>query len=269
MSLKRIINSGMGSATDSCPQRRSITAALALLLALVPGSLRAVEGDFAAPVMQRYLETENRYRREPQVLEAAWQYAQACFDLAEFSTNSTERAAIAQQGIAASRQAASKDPGCGPARYYLGMNLGQLARTRGLGALKLVNEMEREFKKAAELDPKFDHAGADRSLGVLYRDAPAIASVGSRTKARRHLERAVKLAPDFPENRLALIEACLGWHDRVVAQREFKALQEMLPAARAKFQGPEWRASWADWNQRIAEIQTGLKLPPKLQSPRH
>jgi hypothetical protein len=36
-----------------------------------------------------------------------------------------------------------------PAHYYLGMNLGQLARTELRRRAQLVKEMEREFKTAA------------------------------------------------------------------------------------------------------------------------
>ena len=43
--------------------------------------------------------------------------------------------------------------------YYLAMNLGQLARTEMIGALKIVKEMENEFEIAADIDPRFDHAG--------------------------------------------------------------------------------------------------------------
>ena len=62
------------------------------------------------------------------------------------------------------------------------MNLGQLARTRGLSALKLVDQMEREFTRARDLDEHLDWAGPDRNLGLLYGDAPVIGSIGSRTR---------------------------------------------------------------------------------------
>ena len=80
---------------------------------------------------------------------AAWEFARACFDFADYATNDTEHAAIAIQGIAASRQAIAREPNSAPGHYYLGENLGQLARTETIGALKLVKEMEREFKTAA------------------------------------------------------------------------------------------------------------------------
>ena len=96
----------------------------------------------------------------------------------------SERADIAQQGIAAAWQALARESNSAPAHYYLGMNLAQLAQTKMLGALKIVDRMEREFTTTRELDEHFDYAGADRNLGLLYRDAPSIGSIGNRSKAR-------------------------------------------------------------------------------------
>ena len=79
----------------------------------------------------------------------------------------------------------------------------------------MVKEMEREFKTADDLDEHFDYAGPARCLGLLYCDAPGWpVSIGSRHKAREWLERAVKLAPDYPENHLNLVESRLQWKDR-------------------------------------------------------
>jgi tetratricopeptide (TPR) repeat protein len=240
-----------------------------LFILLFAAAAQAVQGDFAAPALKNFEQAQARYRQEPQNAEAAWQFARASFDLAEFATNKTERADLAQQGIAASRQALAGDPNSAPAHYYLGMNLGQLARTRGLSALKLVDEMEREFSRSRELDEHLDYGGSDRNLGTLYRDAPSIGSIGDRSKARQHLQRAVTLAPEYPENHLALLEACLKWGDRNCAQRELKALEELWPAARAKFTGPAWGASWADWEPRLQQARSKLEGPSKaLESPR-
>src|SRR5689334_21307932 len=149
-----------------------------------------------------FQDTQARYRKEPRSGEAAWQFARACFDLAELATNTAQRAEYAEQGIAACGPALEREPKLAPAQYYLGMNLGQLARTKGLSALKLVKRMERAFSAARELDEKFDYAGPDRNLGLLYRDAPSVLSVGSRAQAKQHLERAAELTPVYPENRL-------------------------------------------------------------------
>jgi len=113
--------------------------------------------------------------------------------------------------------------------------LGQLARTKSLGALKLVSQMEAEWNIARALDERLDYGGPDRSLGLLYRDAPTIVSIGSRAKAREHLRRATDLASEYPENRLNLIETELKWGNRKEALRDLKSLEEALSAVRKSF----------------------------------
>ncbi len=220
-------------------------------------------------LLTRYQETQAQHQAHLQEPTLAWQYGRACFDLAEYSTNDTERAELAEQGIAASRQAVAQDPKSAPAHYYLGLNLGQLARTRGLSALKIIKEMETEWTTAAELDSRFDRAGPERCLGMLYRDAPAFVSVGSRTKARRQLSRAVELVPHYPENRLELIEADVKWNNRPDARRELEALEKVLPAARQEFNGPAWASNWGEWDARIDSLRKKLAEPGKIEAPRH
>jgi tetratricopeptide (TPR) repeat protein len=181
----------------------------------------------------------------------AWQFARTCFDLSDFTTNDTQRAAVAGQGIAASRQAIARQPKSAAGHYYLALNLGELARTELLGALKLVKEMEHEFKTAAELDAAFDYAGPERNLGQLYRDAPGWpTSIGSKRKARSLLEQAAKLAPDYPENRLVLVESRLLWKEFDDARRDLKLLDTLWPKAQTNFTGVTWESSWADWAAR-------------------
>ncbi len=230
---------------------------LALIFCFVLPTL-AVDPGLSGPALETFRQAKARHQEQPGNLEAGWQFARACFDLAEFSTNRTERAAIAEQGIAAAKQAVSQNSNSAPAHYYLGMDLAQLARTRGLSALHIVDQMEREFSRARALDPQIDYAGPDRNLGLLYRDAPSIGSIGSRSKARLHLQQAVALAPADPENRLNLIETYLKWGDRPDAQKEFKALEESWAAARAQFTGPAWAASWADWEARREKLSKKL-----------
>lgn len=218
---------------------------------------------------QLYNEKEKEFQNQPKDHQTAWKFGRACFDLAELATNSTERAQIADRGISACRQALLINSNSAPAHYYLGLNLGELARTKSVGALKLVTQMEAEFASASELDKTFDFAGPDRTLGLLYRDAPTIISIGSRSKAKQHLRRAVELAPDFPENRLALIESYQKWGDRNEAKRELAGLEAIWPKAKAQLTGPEWTASWSDWQARLEECKKKVEEAAKLESPRH
>lgn len=216
----------------------------------------APRNQLLAHAQKTYDHAQKEFEAGPTNNVAAWQFARAAFNRAEFATNDTERAALAVQGIGACRKATERDPKCAPAFYYLGLNLGQLARTKLLGALPLVSEMERGFKTARQLDEHFDYAGPDRFLGQLYFQAPGWpASVGSQSKARKHLTRAVELAPDYPENRLNLAEAALKWRDKKLAQRELETLESLWPSAQTNFAGADWAAFWADWQPRYDKLR--------------
>jgi tetratricopeptide (TPR) repeat protein len=139
------------------------------------------------------------------------------------------------------------------------MNMAQLARTKLLGALPLLSQMEHGWKTALDLDERMDYGGPDRYVGLLYRDAPGWpVSLGDNVKARRHLLRAVELSPDFPENYLNLIETYLGWNETSAAERALQKLRLIWPEARKKFVGPYWDESWKDWNQRLEKVETKM-----------
>src|SRR5213592_4588051 len=176
---------------------------------------------FAQRAEQNYREARKRFQSATNEAEAAWQFGRACFDWADFAKEGDRRESIANEGIAACRQLIAREPKSAPAHYYLAMDLGQLAQTKTLGALRIVQEMERQFKTARDLDAKFDYAGPDRNLGLLYFEAPGWpASIGSKARARQRLQRAVQLAPDYPENHLCILEAYLKWGDKNNLVRE-------------------------------------------------
>jgi len=227
---------------------------------------------FAGRAEVEFHRAQRQFQSNTNNPETAWQFARACFDFADFATNKTERAAIANQGIAACRQLIARGTNAAAAHYYLGMDLGQLARTKSLGALKIIREMEGEFKTVAELDKQFDYAGAERNLGLLYRDAPGWpTSLGSRRKARDFLERAAALAPDYPENLLNLAESYLKWNEREDSKQELNALDALWPTAQKKFIGEKWGQSWDDWStrrdaarKRLDEISASAKPSKNL-----
>lgn len=219
-------------------------------------------------IKKSFQETHERFLTQTNNPEIAYRFARACFDIADISTSNPERANFATQGIAAGRHSLALSNSA-PAHYYLGMNLGELADARhNLSSLRLTKEMEGEFLAALALDEHFDFAGPDRNLGLVYWQAPVIGSIGNRSKARQHLQAAVQLAPDFPENHLNLIEACLKWGDHAEAQRQLDELEKLWPAAQKQFTGDEWALSWADWNRRLSAVQKRLETAAKkIESP--
>ena len=237
--------------------------AVALLFFAIGEALLAGEARtkiFAARAEADYRRAQAQFQSDTNNTTAAWQLARACFNLNDFATNTGRRAELANQGIAVCRQLLVRETNSTPGHYYLAIELGLLADTkRNLSAFKLVREMEREFKAAGELDEHFDHAGPARCLGLLYRDAPGWpVSIGSRHKAREFLEQAVKLAPDFPENRLDLIESNWQWKEREAAGKELKTLDVLWPAAQTNFTGEAWEQDWDDWSTRRLALHEKL-----------
>ena len=253
---------------NSKPRRALLPGAAFAVLIAAAGIIFAEETPWKTSVAlagAEFQRAQTRFQSDANNPTNAWQLARAAFDLAEFSTNDTQRAALANQGIAACRPLVAREPKLAAGHYYLAMNLGQLARTEYLGALKLVKEMEPEFKAAGDLDPQFDHAGPKRNLGLLYRDAPGWpVSIGNPSKAQSLLKQAVKLAPDFPENYLHLIEAYLKWKEPDDAKKALRALDAIWPAARTNLTGAKWEQSWDNWSTRrtAARQQLATTRPP-------
>ena len=246
-------------------------AALFLSTSLLIAAAEDQSKIFAARIAAEFHRAQIQFQSDKNNSTNAWQFACAASDFADGATNDTQRADIASQAIAACRPLIAREPKNAAAHYYLAMNLGQLARTELLGALKLVREMDREFKTAADLDVHFDFAGPERCLGLLYRDAPGWpASVGSKRKAKNYLEQAEKLAPDYPENPLNLAESDLQWRESDAAKLELAALDSLWPKAQTNLNGVQWEQSWADWSARRDAVRKKLgEAPVPAKSPKN
>lgn len=213
-----------------------------------------------ALIKEAYESAKARYQAHPGDAEAAWQFARACFDRADNAGKDAEKAFAAKEGIAACEQALRAQPNSAAAYYYLGMNQGQLAQTKVFGALTLVKEMDKAWKKARELDESVDFAGPDRNLALLYRDAPRPPlSIGNRAKAEECALRAIALAPSYPENRLNLVETYLKWSRWAAAAEADDKLKDILPDARRQLSGPRWHNDWEDWDRRQAAVEKKIR----------
>jgi len=215
-----------------------------------------LSAQFADSAQVKLISARKRFQADTNSIPAAWALGEACFWRAEFATNATERTQLANEGIAVCRAVTLRSPTVPEGHYYLAMNLGQLARTKWFEALGLVKDLEMSLNLASGMQPRLDHAGPDRCLGLLYRDAPGWPlSVGSKSKARQHLLKSVALAPEFPENHLILVETWLQWREKKTLQRDLDTLAQLLPKARAQLTGEAWAAHWDDWDRRWQFIQ--------------
>jgi tetratricopeptide (TPR) repeat protein len=226
------------------------------LLIVAAGFLHAETNTFPVRAERAFNEARQAVQKDPTNSIALIHLARVAFDWAEFARNDEQREEIALQGIAATRAVIARESTNSAAHYWLGMDLGQLARTKTLGALKLVREMENEFHLARNFDAHTDYAGPDRSLAMLYRDAPGWpTSIGNKSKAREHFERAIKLHPEFPDNQLGLLESFQEWGEKNNFARQLPITEKTIAEARARFTGPHWDLSWADWSSRLAKMK--------------
>lgn len=236
---------------------------LIYVLAAVPACAQYTTNHlFAARAEQAFRQAQTSWMAHSNDALAACSLGRTAFDWAEFATNADQRAVIARSGIDACQRLLALDPNSAAGHYYLAMDYGELAAAvaPSMAAYRLIREIEREFKTAADLDERLDYAGPLRCLGLLYRDAPGWPiSIGSRHKARQWLERAAAVAPGFPENQLNLVESHLLWRQAEEAQAAWQKLLAIWPAARTNLAGVAWQVSWADWSYRREVARDGFR----------
>ncbi|MBM3844813.1 MAG: hypothetical protein FJ405_00820 [Verrucomicrobia bacterium] len=250
--------------TPRSPRFKGVIIRICAVLTLFLLLMASADGSDVERASDRVLAAREVVGHSPTNAEAAWRLAEAIYRRGDFATDRSDRESWAQQGLQAARNALGLDTNSAPAHFFLSMNLGLLAQARRMSALGLLPEMEKHLLRSIELEKSFRAAIAERSLGMLYRDAPGWPlSLGSRSKARTFLERAVQTAPDYPENLLTLMESEIRWGDRKQAASRSKAMEEMLKRAAQGLHEAEWKSSWADWNPRAERIRKALAPNPK------
>lgn len=245
------------SGTDFRPMAPRATGTLFGLCFLLTATTALAQTPATEAEARRLFQTaQTRFQQARTNETFGWTLGQAAFDLAEFVTDRSRRLEVIQAGLDACRSILASHPDSAAAHFYLGLNLGQLAQTKKLSALRLVGEMEEELLKAHQLDPGFRHAAPARSLGILYLEAPPWpASIGNRAKARSYLQTAVRLAPEFPENHIPLAEAYAKWGEGHALDRQLTSLQEILPQARLRFPPDQWPVEWKNWLARLEKLE--------------
>jgi tetratricopeptide (TPR) repeat protein len=182
--------------------------------------------------------------------ELLWRGARACAWLTEEFTEKNTRASYAQKGVDYARRAIELEPKRVEAHYYLGINLGQSATTKTVGAYSMVPKVVKAAESAMAIDERFDHAGPPRLYGTVFAKAPAWpASIGDLDKGIQFLSRAVQLAPEYPQNHLHYGDALLSDGKLNEAEAEYKKVLE-APA------NPEWDHRAERWKH---DAEVGLK----------
>jgi tetratricopeptide (TPR) repeat protein len=187
-----------------------------------------------------------------------WRTARACFWLAEHAkaeNDKKKQLAMADQGIDYARRAVFVDDGSKGGHYYLALNYGLHADAERSQGLALVHPMLKELRIVDELGGSYDYSGPNRVMGQIYLKAPPWPiSVGDLDKAIDNLEDAVDENPEYPENHLALAEACLKARNHGNARKHLQRVLDAKPA-------PDWAAELPGWQEHARELLD--ELPKK------
>lgn len=191
------------------------------------GALTLGESFYRSPrnaerVRQAALEYEGAAQKPDQATEGLWKAARSYVWLTQFGpANRPQQEQDVARAIFLAGRAVSTTPKQAEAHYYLAAALGLYSQLHS--AMNHLPEMAREGEKAAELDPRIDHAGPYRLLGSLYGFAPEPPiSLGDDEKGLVYLRKAVALAPDDPENHFRLAELLAAMRQKAEAKRELE-----------------------------------------------
>lgn len=120
------------------------------------------------------------------------------------------------------------DPERPEGHYWNGLFLLRKAQfVNSISAYFLVRKGIKELETVRKSMPEYDHAGASRVLCLLRFLAPGWTPFGSLSQSIELGEEAVRLAPDFPLNRLYLADAYKKRGDKQAAIRQYHALLDL------------------------------------------
>ncbi len=189
--------------------------------------------------------------------DALWRAARACAWLAEEFTDKKTRDQFAYHGVQYAKAATLLEPRRVEGHYYLGINTRLSATTRSFTAYNMVPQVRDEAKAAARADEMFDHAGPLRLLGGVFTKAPPWpASIGDNEEGQKYLARAVKLAPDYPENHLLYGDALAADDKYQEAAHEYKQVLDAPEAPEYKHRLERWKREAATAMQKLGRRDT-------------
>ncbi len=189
------------------------------------------------------LALDKAHALDPKSYEAAWKAARATAWLADdLYDDKNKRAHFSGRGVEYAKAAVDLSPKSVEGHYYSGINLGFQATTRTIGAKFMVPSVRDAWKKAMQLDVKFDHGGPPRALGSLYAEAPPWpASIGDPDKGVDLLQQAMKMGEDYPLNNLLLGNALVKAEKPEEAKVQYRTVLGSRPTQEDAHFLPRWK----------------------------
>ena len=172
---------------------------------------------------------------------------------AQHATEASEIKNFAQRGREFAEKCIERAPEEAACYYYRATHVGLYYKAHIFGYQDGVKQMISDCERAISIDPSYDYAGCHRLLGQLYTNLPKTTArsngiIRDLSKAEQHLREALRIAPEYPENHLALSE-------NLLAQGNVAASLDAL--VRAKKLAPQWKldTSFRLWEMTAHELE--------------
>ena len=172
-------------------------------------------------------------------------------------TNRRKAKELAQKGVGYAEHCLMLLPEEAGCYYWRAINTGLYYRVHIIGYQRGVKKMIEDCHKVIDIDASYDHGGAYRVLGQIYTQLPQTGGhADSITRdlplAEHYLRKALRLAPDYPENHLALAETLLAQGKIAEAIKALTVAQELVPQWRNDTSYEEWKHNALTLEREIA-----------------
>lgn len=187
--------------------------------------------------------------------EAWWRISKFSCYLARH-TNGPDKSRYIDAAVEAGNRAVALVPNRPEGHYWLGVDLGLQAQSRGyLKALSMVDSIRKEVETVIRLDPDYEEAGGLRTLARLVFRAPFFKG-GDKRRAVALLQDAQKRYPSSALTMIYLADSYLALGRREEARRQLENVLKLCPDPQY---GPEQEENRQAARERLAKLEADAR----------
>lgn len=193
---------------------------ISLSISLISFDVRSLETyeEYRQEASKRLQAHVTKIQSQPETSLNNLDLAEAYFFIASITEPNKEKLKLHQLGAKLAEQILKSEPENDRALLWMVVNsLNWLKIKRPFSALWKLGNLEKKLLELRSRDQNIEYAAADRVLGIIYAESPTWI-IGSKNKANKHFQDALRVAPEFPANKILYAEFLTNQGDLEKAQ---------------------------------------------------